>query len=66
MTRKERSFVIEGMAVLIGGLFGSVAVPTLISAHDSVALLAAIGLLLGWICWVAYFLYRINGSKLDV
>jgi hypothetical protein len=65
MTRKERAFVIEGGAIALGGMFGAVVVPTLVSAHDSVALFAGVALLLGWIGWVAYFFYRINGSKID-
>lgn len=50
---------LEGLAILLQGLGLAFAIPTLFSAHDSVALLA--GLMLGfmWALWTLYFLYRV-------
>lgn len=58
MTRKQRRALYEGVAILIAGFFGIFAVSSLISAHDSIALLCGVGLFVGWLSWVAYFAYR--------
>jgi uncharacterized membrane protein len=60
MTRKERSFAIEGAFLAWAGLLGAFVVPTLVSLHDTVAFFAGGMLLLGWLTWAAYFFYRIN------
>lgn len=60
MTRKQRALVREGGAISLAGVFGAFAIPTLISAHDTVALLAGFFLLLGWAGWAAYFFYRLE------
>jgi hypothetical protein len=35
-------------------------VPTLLSERDSLAVLCGAILMLGWLGWVAYYLYRAN------
>jgi hypothetical protein len=60
MTSRQRQWIHEALAITVAGIFGLFAVPTLISAHDSVALLCAVVLLGGWVGWVTYFVYRIN------
>lgn len=59
MTRNERRLVAEGTAITVAGLFGVYLVPFLISAHDSLALLAGVCLALGWVGWTAFYAYRI-------
>lgn len=58
MTSRERRTVYEAVAILLAGLLGVFAVPALISAHDSIALVCGVGLFGGWIGWVLYFFYR--------
>lgn len=61
MKQKERHFVYEGMAMLVAGMFGAFAVPTLLSTRDSVVAVCGGILFIGWLCWFAFWLYRING-----
>lgn len=60
MTKKERAAVYELIAIGLSGFGLAFTVPALVSAHDSLALLAS-GLLGGaWLGWVAYFIYRVT------
>ncbi|EJU12400.1 hypothetical protein LH128_14062 [Sphingomonas sp. LH128] len=58
MTQRERRAVYEGAAILLAGFFGVFAIPALISAHDTIALVCGVALFAGWIGWVTYFAYR--------
>lgn len=63
MTRRDRHRVYEGAAILIAGVFGLFAVPALLSAHDSIALICGTALFAGWLGWIAYFAYRIERTN---
>lgn len=63
MTRKYRKFIQEGGGILLSGVAGAFAIPTLVSAHDTVALFAAALLALAWAVWLGHFLVRISKEK---
>lgn len=58
MTKKQRHAIYEGVAIILAGFGGMFTVPELMNAHQSNALLAAGILFVGWLTWLAYFLYR--------
>jgi heme A synthase len=60
MKAKERHLIYELIAIGLAGLFGAMVVPTLLSERDSLAVLCGAILMLGWLGWVAYYLYRAN------
>lgn len=60
MTRKQRHLIYEMAAILAALFFGVFTVPTLINAHDTIALMCAFGLVVVWVVWGAYFLYRLS------
>ena len=63
MTRKERRYVIEGIATLGAILLLALFVlPALINLHDTTAFFAAMLIIVGAFAWVAYFIYRLNGD----
>lgn len=62
MTRKGRRCVVEATAIIGAGILAIPVIPTLISAHDSVALFAALGLIAAWVGWCAYFIYRTHSE----
>jgi hypothetical protein len=62
VTRKGRSFVIEAIAIIGAGILAVPVIPTLVSAHDTVALFAALGLITAWVGWCAYFIYRTHSE----
>lgn len=63
MTRRDRHLAYEGAAILAAGLFGIFAVPALLSAHDTIALVCGAGLFAGWLGWIAFFGYRIERTR---
>jgi hypothetical protein len=63
MTLKQRRLVYELIAIGLSGFGLAFAIPTLVSAHDSVALLAALLLVVAWIGWVLYYGYRVLDYK---
>ncbi|KKC25793.1 hypothetical protein WP12_12105 [Sphingomonas sp. SRS2] len=63
MTTKERRAFHEGVAIVATGALGVFVIPTLINAHQSVALLAGACLGLAWLAWGASFLFRISKEK---
>lgn len=63
MKLKERRAAYEMVAIGYFGFATALTVPALISAHDSVALIAALMLPTGWAGWAAYFLYRLNNGE---
>jgi drug/metabolite transporter (DMT)-like permease len=60
MTARERRLVYEVIAIALAGFGLLFAIPALMSAHDTVALLAVFFLVLGLVGWVAYYVYRIQ------
>jgi len=58
MTKKERHALYEGGAIIVAGVAGVFTVPELLNAHNSNLGLAAGLLFVGWLLWVAYFIYR--------
>lgn len=62
MTKRERHSVYEAGALGVAGIFGAFALPELLNLHDSIAALCAGMLLLGYVLWLAYFLYRAWGK----
>jgi heme A synthase len=60
MTAKQRAAIYEGAAITVAGLLGMFAVPELLNEHDSLAALAAAVLYLGWLVWLAYYVYRMR------
>lgn len=62
MTSKERRAFNEGAAIIAVGALGAFVIPTLINAHDSVALLAGAVLGLGWLACGASFIHRISSK----
>jgi len=60
MTRKQRHLIYEAVAILLATFFGLFTTPALINAHETIALVCAIGLLAVWGVWIAYFLYRLS------
>ena len=62
MPKETRHAIYEGAIILAVALALVFIIPTLISAHDSIALLAAGLLGIGLIAWVIFFLIRISRS----
>jgi len=58
MTQKERHAIYEAAALFFAGFGLAITVPTLINAHDSIALLAALFMILAWAGWGSFFTYR--------
>lgn len=63
MTRKQRHAIYELIAITVSGFGLAFSIPALVSAHDSVALLAALLLAVAWMGWIAYFVYRIHHQE---
>jgi hypothetical protein len=64
MRQRERYAIYEAGALALAGFGLAFAVPTLVSAHDSVALLAGGMLMLAWGVWMLWFAYRVTkGDK---
>lgn len=66
MSRRERAIVHEGLALAFVSLFAAFAVPTLISARDSVVAVAGVMLLMVWLGWGGWYFFRLmelGGSK---
>lgn len=61
MTRNERHRVYDAASITLSSLGLAFGIPTLINAHDSVALIAAFFLLLGWVSNTLLYLYRMKG-----
>jgi heme A synthase len=64
MNDKTRRYIYELIALCLTGFFGAFALPELVNAHNSVALLAGGILFITYLCWFASFIYR--GLKSDV
>lgn len=64
MTRKQRHMIYEAAGLLLAAFFGLFTVPALINAHDTIALVAALGMVFVWLGWTAFFTYRINKELL--
>lgn len=60
MTRKERHIAFEGAAIIAASFFGLFTVPALINAHDTIPLVAAVGLIGVWLGWLLFFAYRLS------
>jgi hypothetical protein len=61
MTKKERRFVIEGVAILCAlTLLILFVMPAMTNARDSVAFVIGVLMAAGAVGWLAWFLYRIN------
>lgn len=60
MTAKERRQIYQaiGLALTLMGL--ALAIPALVSAHDTVALLAAFLLGIAWVAWLLTFLAHLG------
>lgn len=58
MKRKERHLIYEFVGLGLAGFGLAFSIPALVSAHDTVALLAALLLLLAWGGWGSFFFYR--------
>jgi heme A synthase len=63
MTQQQRHLAYEGAAITVAGIFGVYVVPTLLSERDSMTVVAGGFLLLGWLAWTAWLLYRIMGAS---
>ena len=59
-TKKERAAVYEAIALGFAALFGAFVIPALISVRDSVVTVAGGMLFIGWLIWLAYFVYRMR------
>lgn len=60
MNRKLRHLLYELFIMMVNGLALAFIIPPLINAHESMALLAAGMLFLGFLGWIAFFLYRLE------
>jgi uncharacterized membrane protein len=60
VTRKERTAVYEGGAIAFVAVFGAFVIPALVSVRDSVVAVAGGMLFIGWLIWLAYFVYRMR------
>lgn len=60
MTRKQRRMLLNTAAFISAGPLVLYSVPTLINSHDSIALICALLLGVGWLGWAAYILYEFN------
>lgn len=60
MTRKQRHLIYEALGLLAAAFFGLFTVTTLLNAHDTIALVAAVGLLATWFGWLLFFIYRFS------
>lgn len=63
MRQKERHFAYEGAAIVLAGIFGAMTVPSLMSVRDSFAVICGAALMLGWLCWLGYFTYRLRRNN---
>lgn len=63
MTKKQRHLIYELVAIGFAGIFGVFTIPALLSARDSIAVVCAGLLLIGWAIWLGYFIYRANRSQ---
>ena len=62
MRKKERHAVYEAATIGFSGIGLALAVPTLVSAHDTIALLSAGLLALAWFGWALFFLSKQIGD----
>jgi L-lactate permease len=58
MTSKQRHLVYEAIAMSVAGILGAFSVPMMLNERNSVSVVTAGLLILGWVIWVAYFIYR--------
>jgi len=58
MKQVDRHAVYEGVALCLAGFGVALAVPALMNAHDSIAVIAAFFLILAWAGWGSFFVYR--------
>lgn len=66
MTRKERRFIYEGIAILFAdSLMALFVVPTLVNTRDSMSVFAGGFLAFGAVAWTAYYAYRVNQGKIS-
>jgi heme A synthase len=63
MTVKQRHLIYEAIAIGVAGIFGAFSVPFMLNERNSISVVAGAMLLLGWVIWVAYFIYRANKVK---
>jgi heme A synthase len=64
MTVKQRRLVYELIAIGVAGILGAFVVPMMLSERNSVSVVAAGLLLIGWVVWLCYYLFRVNeGGK---
>lgn len=62
MKQKERHAIYELIGLGLSGFALAFVLPTLLSAHEDIALMLSGMLAVAWMGWVAFFLIRLNSK----